>query len=163
MDDKSSKKNSKDIVKEVKKRVKFNRATANKIEKSDVQTACSCPHQNNGHFTITPAGKKDADGNMLYQCTTCMKIINITAPAEDKVKDAIAMLDRSCDVIKMLSNMNNPKDEKIYRKVSKLQYKLTKFMDYYYGAKLNSKNKKGGSKNKNSKFEDGWERTRFNR
>lgn len=118
-----------------------------------------CPHCNteSGDITLFPAQKQDGPGRK-YICKQCQKEVNIQSIPVETLRQAIAVLDDACDVIKMKTVWNKDEDAKMGIKISKFQYRLRTLIERAYTTAV-SKNtndrrgNNGGRQNQSGGFQ----------
>ena len=117
------------------------------------KTKCLCSHQKKNQPSLV---KRDGS---IYTCKQCEKDnINLSPEVlnQQKIDDAITVLDNVCDILKLNLRTDNPDDLKILNKVAKTQFFL-RFMLNPLVAAL----KKRNGKSKKDKHEDNtWGKSR---
>lgn len=103
---------------------------------------CDCAHTRKGELEIRPSEKK-RDGLLLYVCRLCKKDLCLNKIEEADLDQAIAIVDRAIDTIKMHLDLDKPKDAAIAERMAECQFRVRNQLKKAYQASL-SNGRKGG-------------------
>ena len=84
---------------------------------------CDCVHTRKGELEIRPSEKK-RDGLLLYVCRLCEKDLCLNKIEESDLDQAIAIIDRAIDTIKMHLDLDKAKDAAIAERMAECQFRI---------------------------------------
>lgn len=113
---------------------------------------CDCVHTRKGELEIRPSEKK-RDGLLLYVCRLCEKDLCLNKIEEADLDQAIAIVDRAIDTIKMHLDLDRPKDAAIAERMAECQFRVRNQLKKAYQATLKN-GRKGGKGNGRRSSED---------
>lgn len=133
-------KHKKDALRDAKKR----------IDVTEKETVCECWHQEkDGEPALRPTNKRNPDGSPICFCKVCQKEVFIGTLSDELIDTTIATTDKMCDLIKISLDGNSERDQKLGKRVAKMQLRNLGLKDLYNAAKESKKRKKknnnGGS------------------
>jgi hypothetical protein len=134
------------------KRRKMLDSIHNEWKKNVEKNMCDCLHTHKGDLNIVPSPKKK-NGLLIYTCRACTKELHLNVIDEADQDQALNIVDRMCDIIKMSLDQEKPKDQKIAEKISETQFRVRNQLKSYYAAAL-QKNGSGGRNKKNNNRRD---------
>ena len=109
-----------------------------------------CSHTRNGELKLVPSNNGGSrDGELIYMCSKCRKVIKLSKLPEDTLQNACDVVDRACDVIKISLDLNREDDEKLLKRISKVQFRVRNEIAPFYAASL-KKNKRGNGNRRNN-------------
>ena len=88
------------------------------LRKAREKNMCKCTHvKNKGDYSLVK--DKSSNNPLHYKCTQCDKKIDITKLDEAKIDEALNIVDRMCDIIKMtIASSNKESDIEFVDKIS---------------------------------------------
>lgn len=116
---------------------------------------CTCVHTKKGDLTLVRV-PEDAS---KYRCKQCQKVIKISRLDDKEIQDAIDVLDRMVDTIKLSSDVNREDDAKMVKKLAKFQFRLRNEIMPFYNASIKKNNQGRGKRNNNNRndnYDGGW-------
>lgn len=115
---------------------------------------CDCVHTRKGELEIRPSEKK-RDGQLLYVCRLCEKDLCLNKISEPELDNAIQIIDRAIDTIKMNLNLEKQRDVAIAERMAECQYRVRNNVKKAYLATLkNTRNGERGNGKHNSEDRD---------
>lgn len=122
-----------------------------------------CSHTKNGEPDIVPSANKEP-GQLNYICRRCRKELSLKKLTDEEIKNAVGVIDRAIDTIKLTLNLEREDEQKILKKVAKTQYRLRNEVLALYGASL-KRNRNGGGKQRpqNNNNTSGWGKPQIDR
>ncbi len=142
-----------DISKYVKAKKEAGRIAGIKVKQNNAELQCECTHTEKGGPALEFNKKTH-----VCECKICGKAVNLNPISIEDQNKAVTVIDDMCDLIKMRINPNNKKEMDLYKKIKKLQLRVTTSLrDYYQAARSN--NKKNGNKKKNNNNHSDFGRT----
>ena len=110
---------------------------------SKKEIICDCWHQEkDGYPSLRPTNKKHPDGTPICFCKVCGKEVYIGSIPDDVIDTTIETTDKMCDLIKMSLDNNSERDQKLGKRICKMQLRNLGLKDMYTAAKDSRKRKK---------------------
>lgn len=107
---------------------------------------CDCVHTRKGELEIRPSEKK-RDSLLMYVCRLCEKDLCLNKIEEHDLDQAITIIDRAIDTIKMHLDMEKAKDAAIAERLAECQFRVRNQVKKAYMATLsNARKGKGGNR-----------------
>jgi len=103
---------------------------------------CDCVHTRKGELEIRPSEKKKA-GELLYVCRLCKKDLCLNKIEEVDLDQAITIIDRAIDTIKMHLDLDKAKDAAIAERMAECQFRVRNQVKKAYMATLKNGGRKG--------------------
>lgn len=121
--------------------------TKQNVARGELRLHCSCLHQRGRSPSLKKTGRNDANGNPIFICKRCGKEVNLQKLDSAALLSAVKTVDQALDIIKILANPENEKDDKLLRRLIKTQFRLAELPKQYDNAI--KKTNDSGNKNKN--------------
>lgn len=124
----------------------------------------NCEHTKNGDLQLVP-GNKQSDGELVYICKKCRKVIRLTKISEEELTRACDIIDSACDIIKISLDLNREDDQKVSKRIAKTQFRVRNEIAALYGASLKKGKRSGGghnNNNNNNEYSSAWDRPKVN-
>ena len=115
---------------------------------------CDFVHTRKGELEIRPSEKK-RDGLLLYVCRLCEKDLCLNEIEESDLEQAIAIIDRAIDTIKMHLDLDKAKDAAIAERMAECQFRIRNQVKKAYMATL-SNARKGKGNGRNEDKDSAW-------
>lgn len=111
-----------------------------------IKNQCDCTHttQNYG-LDVRLNKEKRKSGQLVCTCRKCLKDLYLNHIPEQMLVDAINVVDRAFDSIKINLKLDNRKEKRILGWVSEFQYRLEKQVKPLYDSTRSDKDKKNKS------------------
>ena len=119
------------------------------LDKQSEKIKCLCPHRKDGQATLVRK-KTNNPNESIWICYQCKKEVDFKRIDEDKLKEAIDIIDRTIDVIKFNCKENNENDIKLHDKLSKTQYRIRNMIERSYKVSLNESNRRENNRSRHS-------------
>lgn len=121
------------------------------LGKSEELLKTQCTHTKHGQLTITPTGNNSQKGGTnTYICKQCGKDVLISMITDQEIRRACEIIDIACDTVKITLDRSREDDDDIFKKVSKLQFRVrNEIIDFYNAAA--KRNRKGGGNGKGNR------------
>ena len=121
--------------------------------KEKTKLRCKCPHvDENGKTMLFRSGNETSEysNNPLFVCRLCGAYLDIGELTEEDVNEAIDVIIRASEIIKMRLRPSTSEDDATnFKAVWKMMYFLKggKFLDLFKAARRRNKKRNGGSNN----------------
>jgi hypothetical protein len=112
-----------------------------------------CTHTRNGELTLVPKKDGNKDGELVYVCKQCRKVLRFSRIDENDLQKSIDLIDQAIDIIKASANTNNENDDEMVKRMAKVQYRLRNDIMPYYKAATSRNNR--GNKNRDNNNDGG--------
>lgn len=122
--------------------------TKQNVARGETRLHCSCLHQRGRAPSLKRTGRTDKNGDPIFICKRCGKELNLEKLNTDQLRDAVSIVDRAIDIIKILANPDNEKDDKVLKRLVKTQFRLLE-IPRHYDAAIKKSSGENGQKNKN--------------
>jgi len=129
----------------VEKMYAYIQETKQQTLKGERKLHCVCLHQKNKQPSLKRTNRSDKDGNPIWVCRRCGGEINLQQMKIEDLENAIAIVSRAIDIIKILSNPANDKDAEFLKKMSKEQYRLEDVKKAFVTVTTGGKKKRNNS------------------
>lgn len=125
-----------------------------KFSKVKEQLKAKCTHTKNGELTLVPRREGGKDGELVYICKQCKKVLKFSRIDDSEAQAALDMVDCMIDIIKANANTNNENDMDMVDKMAKVQYHVRNSVLPFYKASLSRNNNRGNRNNNNNRDRD---------
>lgn len=127
---------------------------AKRLEKSRLAYQCECPHHVKPDYPeVVDIGKANEH---IYKCKLCKDIITISNISPEKRQEAIDTVVAMINIIKIKCNLEREDDEKMLKKMAKLELRLRDDLPKAYEAVTRDRKNKRRNRSNNNGSQSSW-------